>query len=38
MEALLFGMAIFQPTPVIATGDQLRAAKRKTIRKIVLSY
>jgi hypothetical protein len=31
-------MAVFPAMPVKATGGQLTAAKRKTIRKVVLSY
>jgi hypothetical protein len=38
MDACTFGMAAFQPLPVNASGDQLRATKRKTIRKIALVY
>jgi hypothetical protein len=38
MEACRFGVAVFQPAPVNASGSQLGAEKRKTIRKIALSH
>lgn len=42
MEALWIGvvefLATLQPLPVNASGNQLKAAKRKTICKIVVSY
>lgn len=42
MEALWIGVVefleTFQPLPVNSSGNQLKAAKSKTICKIVLSY